>query len=192
MCLIFIQFYSSRFYTFQISINLSIYRRNTLLELFINNKKLCWRCVRKTYYSGRYGPGVLVKEPITRVTTPSFSRTYPLFEIEHLRSCYRCITADGRRIVPHVVHMCRVKDSNLRQKWFPRLSSPCSFVLSSNLLRLHIFECPVAILALVMAVNNESCLDLCNKSTNSHLYSMFYHTWLIASVFWSLLLSSPG
>ena len=39
--LIFIQFYILRSYTFQISINLLIYRRNMLLEQFINNKKLC-------------------------------------------------------------------------------------------------------------------------------------------------------
>jgi hypothetical protein len=66
MYFIFMQFYILRFYTFQIRINVSIYRRNMLLEQFTDNKKLCWRCVSKTYYSGRYGPGVLVKEPITR------------------------------------------------------------------------------------------------------------------------------
>jgi hypothetical protein len=38
---IFIQFCILRVYTFQISINLSIYRRNMLLEHFINGKKLC-------------------------------------------------------------------------------------------------------------------------------------------------------
>ena len=164
MYFIFIHFYILRCYTFQISINLSIYHRNMLFEQFINSKKLCWRCVSKTYYSERYGPGVLVTEPIARVTTPSFSRTCPLFETEHLLSCYICITADVRRIVPHMVHICRAKDTNLRQKWFPRPSNPCSLVFSSNLLRLRIFECPVAILALVRAVNNESCLDLCNKT----------------------------
>ena len=72
-----------------------------------------------------------------------------------------------------MVHLYGVKDTNLRQKWFSRLSIPCSLVFSNNLLRLRIFERPVAILALVSVVNNESCFDLCNK-TNKRTYVLLY------------------
>jgi len=58
------------------------------------------------------------------------------------------------------VRMC-VK--NVSRSFLARVS----LVFPSNLLRLRIYECPVAILALVRAVNNESCLDLCNKTNKS-------------------------